>query len=210
MAQNPIPGQSRNLNNGTDEQYYGVGGFILEIIKVFFLAFIIIVPIRVFLFQPFFVQGASMEPNFENNQYLIINELGYKQTDIDNLFTIHPFKEVQRQTVIVFRYPKNPSQFFIKRVIGLPGEKVQIKDGRVTIFNSANPNGLVLDERAYLSASVMTSGDMTINLKDNEYFVMGDNRQYSSDSRSWGPVPEADVIGKVFLRAWPLDQINVY
>jgi len=200
--------------NELDERYYGVGGFILEIIKVFLLAFIIILPIRVFLFQPFFVQGASMEPNFENNQYLIVNEFGYKKTvaavDGTTLFTVNTFKEIQRQTVIVFRYPKNPSQFFIKRVIGLPGEKVQIKNDQVTIFNAAHPDGFVLDESAYLSPEVVTSGDMVINLTPDEYFVMGDNRMFSSDSRTWGPVPESDLIGKVMLRAWPLDQLSVF
>ena len=197
-----------------DERYYGVGGFILEIIKIFLLAFIIIVPIRVFLFQPFFVQGASMEPNFENNQYLIVNEFGYKRTDIGlddkNLFTVKPFKEIGRQQVVVFRYPKNPSQFFIKRTIGLPGEKVEIKDGKVTIYNSENPDGFVLDEKAYLSSSVKTTGEMAVTLKADEYFVMGDNRLFSSDSRSWGPVPEADIVGKALIRAWPLDKISIF
>ena len=199
--------------NELDERYYGVGGFILEIVKVFLLAFIIILPIRVFLFQPFFVQGASMEPNFENNQYLIVNEFGYV-TSVDalgiHLFNMHPFEELQRQTVTVFRYPKNPSQFFIKRVIGLPGEKVQIKNDQVTIFNAQHPDGFVLDESAYLSSNVVTSGDMVINLKPDEYFVMGDNRMFSSDSRIWGPVPKSDIIGKVLLRAWPLDQLSVF
>ncbi|MFA6383283.1 MAG: signal peptidase I [Parcubacteria group bacterium] len=197
-----------------DEKYYGVGGFILEIIKVFVLAFVIIFPIRVFLFQPFFVQGASMEPNFENNQYLIVNEFGYKKTVADingtTLFTVNPFKEIQRQMVVVFRYPKNPSQFFIKRVIGLPGEKIQIKDNKITIFNSEHPDGFVLDESAYLASKVITAGDLIINLKEDQYFVLGDNRGASSDSRSWGPVPEADVIGKVLLRAWPLNQLSVF
>jgi len=197
-----------------EEQYYGIGGFILEIIKVFVLALVIILPIRVFLFQPFFVQGASMEPNFENNQYLIINEFGYKQTAVDagdfHLFTVNPFKELSRQEVTVFRYPKNRSQFFIKRIIGLPGERVQIKDGAVTIFNQENPDGFVLDESAYLSSKVKTQGELVITLKDNEYFVMGDNRGASSDSRSWGPVKETDIVGKVLLRAWPFDQLSIY
>ena len=200
--------------NKLDEKYYGVGGFILEIVKVFILAFIIIFPIRVFLFQPFFVQGASMEPNFENNQYLIVNEFGYKKTVADingaTLFTINPFKEIQRQMVVVFRYPKNPSQFFIKRVIGLPGEKVQIKNNEITIFNSENPDGTVLDESGYLSPNVVTAGELIVTLKEDQYFVLGDNRGASSDSRSWGPVPEADVIGKVLLRAWPLNQLSVF
>jgi signal peptidase I len=200
--------------NKLDEKYYGVGGFIFEIIKVFVLAFIIIFPIRVFLFQPFFVQGASMEPTFENNEYLIVNEFGYKKTAASingsTLFTVNPFKEIKRQSVVVFRYPKNPSQFFIKRVIGLPGEKVQIRDGKATIFNSNNPNGFILDESAYLASNVITGGDLIITLKDDQYFVMGDNRGASSDSRSWGPVPEANVVGTVLLRAWPLDQISVF
>lgn len=204
----------KKKTNGNEEQYYGIGGFILEIIKVFVLALVIILPIRIFLFQPFFVQGASMEPNFEDSQYLIINEFGYKQTAVDvsdfHFFTVNPFRELTRQEVAVFRYPKNPSQFFIKRIIGLPGEKIQIKDGLVTIFNGENPDGFVLDESAYLSSKVKTQGEMVLTLKDDEYFVMGDNRGASSDSRSWGPVKENNIIGKVLLRAWPLDQLSIY
>lgn len=196
-----------------DPRYYGIGEFILEIIKVFVLALVIIIPIRVFLFQPFFVQGASMEPNFENSEYLIVNELGYKETDIkigsQNIFDVKPFKEISRQTVIVFRYPKNPSQYFIKRVIGLPGEKLEIKDGKVIIYNSENPNGFVLDESAYLSNFVKTNGNGVYVLKNNEYFVMGDNRMFSSDSRSWGPIQKSDVIGKVLFRAWPVNKAGI-
>jgi len=197
-----------------DERYYGVGGFIMEIIKIFILAFVIIVPIRVFLFQPFFVQGASMEPNFENNQYLIVNEFGYKKTSIGadgkTLFTVEPFKELKRQDVVVFRYPKNPTQFFIKRVIGLPGEKVEVKAGKVIIHNAENPDGFVLDEKGYLPDTTKTTGELAVTLKSDAYFVMGDNRLFSSDSRSWGPVPEEDIIGRAFLRAWPLDKVAVF
>ena len=199
------------------KKYYGIGGFLLEIIKVVILAFVIIVPIRVFLFQPFFVQGASMEPNFENSNYLIVNELGYKKTsfslDGKNIFTIAPYKKLQRGEVVVFKYPKNPSQFFIKRIIGLPGEKVEIKKGQILVYNQDNPEGKILDESAYLSKNVKTStalDDFVITLRDNEYFVMGDNRMYSSDSRVWGPVPDADIMGKVIIMAWPLIAIAVY
>lgn len=196
------------------ERYSGVGSFILEIIKIVALAFVIIVPIRVFLFQPFFVQGASMEPNFEDGQYLIVNELGYKKTDIgfgnSSLFVVQPFREIQRQEVVVFRYPLDPSKFFIKRIIGLPGEKVQIKNSQIIIYNDQHPNGFTLDESAYLSPTVATTPDMTIMLKNDEYFVMGDNRTHSSDSRAWGPVPQSDIIGKVLLRAWPVDKIGVF
>jgi len=202
------------FKDSQDERYYGVGGFIVEVVKIIALACMIIIPIRVFLFQPFFVQGASMEPNFQNNQYLIVNEFGYKKTEVSadgkTFFTVEPFKELERQEVVVFRYPKNPTQFFIKRVIGLPGEKVEIKDGVVTIYNTENPKGFVLDETGYLASTTKTTGEIAVTLKEDAYFVMGDNRLFSSDSRSWGPVPEEDIIGKAFLRAWPLDKITVF
>ncbi|MCX6762082.1 MAG: signal peptidase I [Candidatus Moranbacteria bacterium] len=196
------------------EAYVGVGGFVLEIIKIIFLAFVIIVPIRVFLFQPFFVQGASMEPNFENGQYLIVNELGFKQTTVGfndiKFFSVGAFREIPRQKVIVFRYPRDTSKFFIKRIIALPGERIEIKDGGYKIFNKEHPDGFSPDESAYLGSGVKTAGDLTVILKDNEYFVMGDNRPFSSDSRVWGVVPGSDIIGEVLFRAWPLNEISVF
>lgn len=205
-------------NSGTKGDYYGVGGVFWEIIKMVFWVVVIIVPLRVFLIQPFFVQGASMEPNFEDHEYLIINELGYKTTEVGfssgekeiSFFTVKSFKELERGDVVVFRYPKNPSIYYIKRIVGLPGEKIEIKDKRVKIFNSENPNGLDLDESKYLPPSEETSGDQIVELSDQEYFVMGDNRKYSSDSRSWGPVPEKDIVGKVLLRAWPFGRAKVF
>lgn len=206
--ENPSP-----LNN-EPSQYESVGSFIFEIVKIFILAFIIIVPIRMFLFQPFFVQGASMEPNFENNEYLIINELGYKETKVGigsrDIFTVGDFKEFKREEIAVFKYPKNPSQFFIKRVIGLPGEKIELKNGKIKIYNKENPEGFILDESFYLSQQIFTQGEVVLQLEEDEYFVMGDNRSKSSDSRSWGAVPKVDIIGKVIFRAWPLNRINIF
>ncbi len=205
-------------NRESREEFYGAGGVFWEIVKMVFWVVVIIVPLRVFLVQPFFVQGASMEPNFEDHEYLIINELGYKTTEVGfssgekeiNFFTVKSFKELKRSDVVVFRYPKNPSTYYIKRIIGLPGEKIEIKDKRVKIFNSGNPNGFDLDESEYLPPSEETSGDQIVELSDQEYFVMGDNRKYSSDSRSWGPVPEKDIVGKVLLRAWPFGRAKVF
>ncbi len=194
--------------------YVGVGSFVLEIVKIVVLAFVIIFPIRVFLFQPFFVQGASMEPNFEDGQYLIVNELGYKKTTLAlgdiSFFSVGAFKEIPRQTVVVFRYPNDPSKYFIKRVIGLPGEKIEVKSGGFKIFNGENPDGFVLDESAYLEKGTRTDREVAITLKDNEYFVMGDNRQFSSDSRVWGPITDDYIIGEVLLRAWPLNEISAF
>lgn len=191
-----------------EELYYGVGGFFIEMVKIFLLALVVIMPVRVFLFQPFFVQGASMEPNFENGQYLIVNELGYKKTDL-KVFAVEPFREINRGDVIIFRYPKNPKQYFIKRIVGMSGEEVEIKNGEVFIYNEEKPQGFKLEEE-YLSDTNFTEGSGKYKVEDDEYFVMGDNRTHSSDSRIWGPINTDDVIGKVLLRAWPINEAKVF
>ena len=196
-----------------EEVSYGVGSFLWEVAKLIILVAVIMLPIRIFLFQPFRVQGASMQPNFQNNDYLIVNELTYKQTDVNllgaHLFTVGTVKDLKRGEVVVFRYPKNPEQYFIKRVIGLPGEQVKIVNGKVKIFNQENPEGLTLDESGYLPKSVATGGAVDITLSQDQYFVLGDNRPNSSDSRIWGPLPKNDVIGKVMLRAWPFTKAEI-
>lgn len=198
---------------------YGVGGFFVEIIKIFFLALIIIIPIRVFVFQPFFVQGASMEPSFDDGEYLIVNEIGYKKTEIGiedmKIATLNPFRKLERGDVIVFRYPKDPRQFYIKRVIGLPEETIEIKDGEVLIYNDQWLGGKILDESDYLDENVATQTheegvDFIKTIDKDEYFVMGDNRPNSSDSRVWGTIQDTDVIGKVLIRAWPLSRMHLY
>jgi signal peptidase I len=205
----------QNINNpeAGEETYYGVGSFIWEVVKVFLWALIIIIPIRVFLFQPFFVQGASMEPNFEDGDYLIINELGYKQSDFNigglHIFTAGSFKDLKRYDVAVFRYPVNPQQFFIKRVIGLPGEEIKVKDGKVIVYNVQNPDGFTLNEDKYLDARLFTTGDLDLKLGQDQYFVLGDNRKASYDSRVWGAVPKSDIIGKVLIRAWPFSKAEI-
>jgi signal peptidase I len=163
--------------------------FIWEISKIVIIALLIVIPIRYFIFQPFFVRGQSMEPNFENNDYLIIDEISYR------------FSSPQRGEVVVFKYPQDPSQRYIKRIIGLPGEAIEIEDGKVIIYK--NNQAEILDESSYLPASE-TPGDIQVSLGENEYFVLGDNRAVSSDSRKWGVLPREDIIGKVFLRAWPI------
>jgi len=202
-----------NKNVESSEEIYGVGSFLWEVIKVFFWALVIIIPVRVFLFQPFFVQGASMEPNFENGDYLIINELGYKQSDLNiagvHIFSASSFKDLSRYDVAVFRYPVNPKQFFIKRVIGLPGEEVKVENGKILIYNAQNPDGFTLDESKYLSSNLFTTGNTDIKLTQDQYFVLGDNRKASYDSRMWGAVPKGDIIGKVLIRAWPVSKAEI-
>ncbi|OIO48260.1 MAG: signal peptidase I [Parcubacteria group bacterium CG1_02_40_82] len=167
-----------------------------EIFKILVVSLAIIIPIRYFLIQPFFVQGASMEPNYQDGEYLIIDEVSYR------------LGEPLRGEVVVFKYPQNPSEFFIKRIIGLPGETIKIDDIKIIIENKANPEGFVLDESSYLK-NVPPMGQETTTLKENEFFVLGDNRAASFDSRRWGPLPRNNIVGRVWVKAWPISQAGI-
>lgn len=170
---------------------------IWEIVEVAVIAIVAVLIIRNFLIQPFLVNGASMEPNFHNNDYLIVDEISYR------------FKEPQRGEVIVFRYPGDEKYFYIKRIIGLPGEEIEIKNGKVVIYNKEFANGFELDEN-YLPNSTQTSNKEKVKIADNEYFVMGDNRGFSFDSRSWGALKRDEIIGAVRLRLWPLNNVMAF
>jgi len=167
-----------------------------EIFKILVVSLAIIIPIRYFLIQPFFVQGASMEPNYQDGEYLIIDEVSYR------------LGEPLRGEVVVFKYPQNPSEFFIKRIIGLPGETIKIDDIKIIIENKANPEGFVLDESSYLK-NVPPMGQETTTLKENEFFVLGDNRAASFDSRRWGPLPRNNIVGRVWGKARPISQAGI-
>ena len=158
----------------------------------------IIVPVRYFLIQPFYVKGASMEPNFYNHEYLIIDELSYR------------FNHPERGDIIVFRPPNQVNEFYIKRVIGLPGEQVSVANNQVTITSDQYPQGLTLDESVYLPTSTTTTGAATIALGADQYFVMGDNRTSSLDSRLFGPVERSSIVGRAWLRGWPIHKVTVF
>ncbi len=166
---------------------------IKELIGFIALTAIIVLPIRFFIAQPFIVNGSSMSPTFETGQYLIVDQLSYK------------FNEPVRGDVIIFRYPGNPKIFYIKRIIGLPGETIKINGTVVTITNNENPSGLNLVEPfiAFPLESFLEK-----KLADNEYFVLGDNRAGSSDSRVWGPLKKDLIVGKAFVRLWPFNRIS--
>lgn len=180
------PGDEKLLNKAFS--------FAVEILKIALIALAIVLPIRYFLFQPFIVKGESMAPNFESGDYLIVDEISYR------------FSTPQRGDVIIFKYPKDENQRFIKRVIGVPGETVVVENGQVFITDIRGQE-VVLDER-YLPSDLKTYGDTSTALKENEYFVLGDNRTYSYDSRSWGVVPRENIIGKAFLRLLPITSIS--
>lgn len=172
------------------------GLMFLELIKVIVLAAITIVLIRHFLFKPFYVRGASMEPTFYDKEYLIIDELTYR------------FREPNRGEVIVFRYPDDRKEFFLKRIVGLPGERIKIAGGEVKVYNQEYPEGIVLDEK-YIKDSVSTLGDNTIDIKEDGYFVLGDNRFNSFDSRKFGTIDKEDLVGRAVFRGWPIGRVQI-
>jgi len=160
----------------------------------------------------FKVDGSSMDPTLEHGQYLLVNRLLYLRIDSERISKIIPFWQSTDQTshfavrapkrgeVIVFQFPQDPNKDFVKRVVGLPGEVIEMRDGRVYV------DGVVLEE-PYLTAKD-NSNKSEYQLKDGEYYVLGDNRSHSNDSRSWGPVPEANLRGKVWMVYWPLPGIQ--
>ena len=189
--------QRETQPNGEIGTGAAIGLFIFDFLKVFLIAVAIIVPIRWFLFQPFVVTGDSMRPNFHDGNYLIVDELSYR------------LREPGRGEVIVLRFPNETSQFFIKRIVGLPGERVVIENGKVIIYNEDHPNGLALEE-GYLPNNNQTYGNIDRKLGDLEYFVLGDNRLASSDSRIWGPLKKSDIVGRVYIRILPVGDFRVF
>lgn len=170
-------------------------GFFRELIEFALIAILIVIPFRIFIAQPFVVNGASMDPTFKNGEYLIVDQISYR------------FETPQRGSVLIFKYPKDPSKYFIKRVIGLPGETIDIKDGIVTITNKENPDGFSLEEK-YIVYQKKDTFHMTLD--SEEYFVLGDNRIGSADSRLWGPLPKSDIVGRPLIRLFPTSRLEMF
>ena len=190
-----------------------------EILKTVVIIGILVIFFRFFIIQPFSVSGNSMNPDFQNGEYLFVDEASYY------------FRSPDRGEVIVFKHPEtDPSRnctafvennrfitkfwqgqclSYIKRVIGIPGDTIILKNGYITIKNTENPAGLKLDED-YIESGVKTLGDQTVTLKDDEYYVVGDNRlpNQSYDSRQWGVLKREFIIGRAWLRLLPSDSIG--
>lgn len=167
-----------------------------DLIKFALIALLVVIPIRVLVAQPFIVRGASMEPTFESGEYLIVDQLSYH------------FESPQRGDVVIMRYPKDPSVFFIKRVIGLPGETVELAGNKVMISKTGMKT-ITLTE-PYVAPERLENEYATYTLGASDYFVMGDNRIESSDSRSWGFLPRKDIVGRAFLRLLPPSRVGVF
>ncbi len=170
---------------------------LLEVLEIAVIAVGAVFIVRTFLVQPFLVSGTSMVPTFSNGDYVLTDELTYR------------IRPPERGEVVVFHDVSDQSTYLIKRIIGLPGERVVIKNNTVTIYNQQHPNGFMLDE-SYLPKGTVTSGNEDVTLSSSTYFMMGDNRAVSYDSRSWGPLPASDIVGLVRFRLWPLGAIQIF
>ena len=164
-----------------------------DLVKFAVIALLIVIPIRMFIAQPFVVSGESMFPTFNNSEYLIVDEISY--------IVGNP----HRGDIIIFRYPLDTKRFFIKRIIGMPNEDITIKNGEITITNKENPNGFILKE-PYIDEPFNTTA--TYKTGAGEYFVLGDNRNRSSDSRTWGVLPDKLIVGRAYLRLLPTKSIS--
>lgn len=160
-----------------------------KILKIITISIIIVFPIRYFLIQPFIIEGSSMEPSFKNGDYIIIDKISYL------------FKKPKRGEIIIFKMPSK--KIFIKRTIGLPSETIQIKNGDIFVYSKNKDQWIKLAEK-YILPNTKNFPEMKIVLNDNEYFVLGDNREESADSRSFGAVSSKNIVGRFFIKLWPL------
>lgn len=204
-AQNPQQKQNMAQNiDKTDNLKNEKVASVWEIVKFIVIAAVIVIPLRMYVAEPYIVQGASMDPTFVTGQYLIVDRLGYR------------FEEPKRGDVVVFKYPKDEKTYFIKRIIGLPGETININKGIVTvsqkISDPAHGGGGVAQvlSEPYVSSLHEKADFFETTLLQDQYFVMGDNRAESSDSRYWGPLPKRLIIGRPMLRLFPVNKIDTF
>lgn len=172
---------------------------LLEVLEIAVIAVGAVFIVRTFFVQPFLVSGTSMYPTFSNGDYVLTDELTYR------------IRPPERGEVVVFHEKSDYSTYLIKRVIGLPGERVVVNNNTVTIYNQQHPQGFVLNE-SYLPKGTITSGGeyQDVTLSSSTYMMFGDNREVSYDSRSWGPLPASDIVGIVRFRLWPLNTIGIF
>ncbi|PIY94990.1 MAG: signal peptidase I [Candidatus Levybacteria bacterium CG_4_10_14_0_8_um_filter_35_23] len=171
--------------------------FLIDSVQTFLMAAAVFLVIYIFLFRPFEVKGESMFPNFLNKEYVLTNLISLR------------FSDPKLGEVIVFKSPTDPEKDYIKRIIGSPGDTVEVRNGEIYVNNK------LLDESPYLNSSVKTFGgaflkeSVPVTVPEGKYFVMGDNRLYSSDSREWGFVTKEAVIGRSWLVYWPLSDVKI-
>lgn len=196
FAQKILPwfASEKNSHNASGEPVQNT----VSLVSFILIVLAIVLPIRFFVAKPFIVSGTSMYPNLDSWHYLIVDQFTY-------LFLDTP----KRGDVVVMKYPLDTSRYFIKRVIGLPGETVNITGSTVTIVNTEHPEGFTLAE-GYISPENMTDNELSVTLQATDYFVMGDNRRASADSRYWGPLPADHIVGRALVRLFPFTKIELF
>ena len=174
---------------------------IVDIVETIVVAAAIFIVVYLFLLQPHQVKGASMKPSFNDGEYILTDKISYR------------FSEPRRGDVVVFKAPTNPDVDFIKRIVALPGEKLEIKNNKIIIYNNENPKGFTLSEPYQVMAPIAGGAHVQegniVEVPTGNYFVFGDNRTHSFDSREWGPLPRKSIIGKAWLRYWPLSKMAI-
>ena len=174
----------------------GIVHFFFDFLETIVVALSIFVVIYLFFVQPHEVKGSSMEPNFHNNEFILTDKISYR------------FQNPKRGDVIIFRSPNNPDVDYIKRIIALPGEKVKAKNGYIYV-DETKLSEKYLNDLTFLFPTSKLQNDIDIIVPQDEYFVLGDNRPHSSDSREFGPISRSSIIGKAFIRYWPLPLLGV-
>lgn len=189
--------ETQSQDQNPSSQFGAVKAFFWDLFKILAISLAIIIPFRLLVAEPFVVSGSSMVPNFHNKDYLIIDRLTYRKN------------APQRGDIVVIKYPKDNRQYFIKRIIGLPDETLKLEAGKVIVINSDSSQDFELKE-SYLPQGTPTLGKPgPFKLGSSEYFVMGDNRTASSDSRVWGILPKKNIVGRAFLRVFPLGDFGL-
>lgn len=161
-----------------------------EILESLIIAVILALLIRAFVFQPFYIPSGSMEPTLQIQDHIIVNKFIYR------------FREPERGDIVVFKYPLNPKKDFVKRLVGKPGERVELRSSKVYV------NGREAPEK-FLPPGLKFQDFGPVLVPENTYLMLGDNRNNSDDSRVWGPLPKENIIGKAMLVYWPLDRIRI-
>jgi signal peptidase I len=183
----PIRPESPPAANPAQPARGGWGRTAAEILQTVLLAGVLFLAVN-FVTARIRVEGTSMEPSLHDGEFVVVNRLAYR------------WAMPTRGDIVVFRYPLNPERRFIKRIIGLPGDQILIGDGRVWV------NGQPLEE-PYIAAAPRYTGEYTVGA--GEVFVLGDNRNNSSDSQNWGMLPLRDIIGRAILVYWPVTEAGV-
>lgn len=183
------------------EDRHPLWGYFIDIIETIVVAAAIFVVVYLFLLQPHQVRGSSMEPNLSDGQYILTDKISYR------------FDDPRRGDIVIFKAPVDENFDYIKRIIALPGETISIIDGEIIIKNDDNPQGFKLEEpysiNGAISPGTQLSNGVEIKMEEDRYFVFGDNRNQSFDSREWGKLPRENIIGKGWLRYWPLSEISI-